>query len=359
MGRSLGCRACRCSPSKAVRRRCTRRRGSRRPRRWSATSWSRPGPRSGTAWCCGRTSAAIVDPGRGERAGQLGAARRRRPRHRDRAGRHGRPHVRRPRRGGRRRGADRQRLHGAGRRPDRPAGADRCGQRRAAGCGDPRRGAGPGGAGPGARVRCRRARPAGSTATRRSTRNWPAGTRPGWRRSADGRRLDRHAVWWQVYPLGATGAEREALPADAGPVPRLQAAARPGCRTWSSLGCNGLALGPGLRVRRRTATTPSTTSASTGGWAPRQDLTELIDGLPRARASGCCSTASSTTSAATSRSSARCSSRGRRAGGGLVRHRPAGDGPDGFGYRDFEGHSALVALDHGNPEVADHVAAGA
>src|SRR5688500_5243216 len=31
-------------------------------------------------------------------------------------------------------------------------------------------------------------------------------------------------------------------------------------------------------------------------------------------------------------------------------------GPDGFGYRDFEGHSALVALDHRNPDVADHVA---
>jgi cyclomaltodextrinase len=31
-------------------------------------------------------------------------------------------------------------------------------------------------------------------------------------------------------------------------------------------------------------------------------------------------------------------------------------GPDGFGYRDFEGHSALVALDHGNPAVAEYVA---
>jgi cyclomaltodextrinase len=29
--------------------------------------------------------------------------------------------------------------------------------------------------------------------------------------------------------------------------------------------------------------------------------------------------------------------------------------PDGFTYRTFEGHGALVALDHGNPEVADHV----
>ena len=53
----------------------------------------------------------------------------------------------------------------------------------------------------------------------------------------------RHAIWWQVYPLGATGAEREALPEDAGAVPRLQQ-----LRAWLphlvSLGCNGLALGP-------------------------------------------------------------------------------------------------------------------
>ncbi|MDQ1662019.1 MAG: cyclomaltodextrinase / maltogenic alpha-amylase / neopullulanase, partial [Blastococcus sp.] len=52
----------------------------------------------------------------------------------------------------------------------------------------------------------------------------------------------RHVVWWQVYPLGATGAERAALPPDAGPVPRLKE-----LHGWLphlvSLGCNGLALG--------------------------------------------------------------------------------------------------------------------
>ena len=150
----------------------------------------------------------------------------------------------------------------------------------------------------------------------------------------------RHAVWWQVYPLGATGAEREALPDGARRRAAAAPAARRGCRTWSSLGCNGLALGPvfesathgydtvdHLRVDRRLGT--------------EQDLTRPDRRLPRDAASGCSSTASSTTSAAASRSSARCWSRGRRAGGRLVpTSTPTATGPDGFGYRDFEGHSA-------------------
>src|SRR3954470_10675223 len=53
----------------------------------------------------------------------------------------------------------------------------------------------------------------------------------------------RHAVWWQVYALGATGAEAERLPDGAPAAPRL---AR--LQDWLphlvSLGCNGLALGP-------------------------------------------------------------------------------------------------------------------
>jgi cyclomaltodextrinase / maltogenic alpha-amylase / neopullulanase len=162
----------------------------------------------------------------------------------------------------------------------------------------------------------------------------------------------RHAVWWQVYPLGATGAEPEALADGAPPVPRLAQ-----LQAWLphlvGLGCNGLALGPvfessthgydtvdHLRVDRRLGT--------------EQDLTDLIDA---------------------------CHARGIRVlldgvfnhvGRDFPRFREVleqgpgaaaagwfdidGDGPDGFGYRDFEGHSALVALDHGNPEVADHVA---
>jgi glycosidase len=164
----------------------------------------------------------------------------------------------------------------------------------------------------------------------------------------------RHAIWWQVYPLGATGAEREALPPGAAAVPRLRE-----LQAWLphlvGLGCNGLALGPvfessthgydtvdHLAVDRRLGT--------------EQDLQDLIDAchaggvrvlldgvfnhvgrdFPRFREvleQGPSSPAAS-----------------------WFHVDPARRGPDGFGYRDFEGHSALVVLDHGNREVADHVA---
>src|SRR5882757_3835456 len=56
-------------------------------------------------------------------------------------------------------------------------------------------------------------------------------------------RWSEHAIWWQVYPLGFTGAEPQALPPDAPPVHRLSHVAG-----WLDhlvgLGCNGLALGP-------------------------------------------------------------------------------------------------------------------
>ncbi|MCU1669104.1 MAG: glycosidase [Blastococcus sp.] len=164
----------------------------------------------------------------------------------------------------------------------------------------------------------------------------------------------RHAIWWQVYPLGALGAEREALPPDAAAVPRLKE-----LHGWLphlvGLGCNGLALGPVVesgthgydtvdhfRVDRRLGT--------------EQDLRELIYG---------------------------CHAAGVRVlldgvfnhvGRDFPRFRevleqgpgspaaawfdvdPSRPGPDGFSYRDFEGHSGLVALDHRNPEVVDHVA---
>ncbi len=52
-----------------------------------------------------------------------------------------------------------------------------------------------------------------------------------------------HAIWWHAYPLGFVGAEREALPADTPPEPRLGRLA-----DWLDhlveLGCNGLVLGP-------------------------------------------------------------------------------------------------------------------
>ena len=53
----------------------------------------------------------------------------------------------------------------------------------------------------------------------------------------------RHAIWWQVYPLGATGAERRGAAAGRRGRPRLTQ-----LEDWLphlvGLGCNGLALGP-------------------------------------------------------------------------------------------------------------------
>jgi glycosidase len=164
----------------------------------------------------------------------------------------------------------------------------------------------------------------------------------------------RHALWWQVYPLGATGAERQALPEGAAPVPRLTQ-----LQAWLphlvGLGCNGLALGPvfessthgydtvdHLRVDRRLGT--------------EQDLTDLVD--------ACHATGVRVLLDGVFNHVGRDFPRFRE----VREHGPAAaaaswfdidadaEGPDGFGYRDFEGHSALVALDHGNPEVADHVA---
>ncbi|TFV86943.1 alpha-amylase family glycosyl hydrolase [Blastococcus sp. CT_GayMR16] len=163
----------------------------------------------------------------------------------------------------------------------------------------------------------------------------------------------RHAIWWQVYPLGATGAERAALPTGAPAVPRLTE-----LQAWLphlvGLGCNGLALGPVFESSTHGYDTVDHLSVDRR-LGTEQDLQELIEA---------------------------CHSRGVRVlfdgvfnhvGRDFPRFRevleqgprsPAAawfdidagrPGPDGFGYRDFEGHSALVALDHGNPEVAEHV----
>jgi cyclomaltodextrinase len=164
----------------------------------------------------------------------------------------------------------------------------------------------------------------------------------------------RHAVWWQVYPLGATGAEREALPPAAAAVPRLKE-----LQGWLphlvGLGCNGLALGPVFESSTHGYDTVDHLSVDRR-LGTEQDLVDLVDAchaggvrvlldgvfnhvgreFPRFREvleQGPESPAASWFDIDASRS-----------------------GPDGFGYRDFEGHSALVALDHGNPEVADHVA---
>ncbi len=165
----------------------------------------------------------------------------------------------------------------------------------------------------------------------------------------------RHAMWWHVYPLGFVGAEPAALPPGSPPVHRL-----PHLVAWLDhvveLGLSGIALGPvfasgthgydtvdHLRIDPRLGT--------------EQDFDDLL---------------------------AACRSRGLRVtldgvfnhvGRGfepfrtVLRHGPGGPTeswfhltwPDGAGpgtepgYADFEGHHALVALNHDEPAVVRYV----
>lgn len=155
-----------------------------------------------------------------------------------------------------------------------------------------------------------------------------------------------HAIWWQVYPLGFVGAEREALPPGSPPVHRL---AR--LEHWLDylleLGCSGLALGPVFA------------SGSHG-----YDTTDFFRVDPRLG-----------DDADFDRLLEACRGRGirvlldgvfnhvgrdfevfRRAEQGDVDARRwfrwHGDRP-----ASFEGHDLLVALDHDEPAVAEHVGA--
>ncbi|URM94974.1 alpha-amylase family protein [Actinomadura madurae] len=152
-----------------------------------------------------------------------------------------------------------------------------------------------------------------------------------------------HAIWWHAYPLGFTGAEREALPGGASPAPRL---AR--LEGWLDhlvgLGCNGLALGPVFASETHGYDTVDHYRVD-----PRlgseDDLRRLIDAA---------------------------SQRGVRVLlDGVFNHVGRGFGPfadvaaqgEASPYRKwfhpdlrtFEGHDRLVTLDHGEPEVADYV----
>ncbi len=160
----------------------------------------------------------------------------------------------------------------------------------------------------------------------------------------------RHAVWWHVYPLGFLGAEKSSAPAT---TPRLRDL-EPWLDHLLGLGANGLMLGPVFASGTHGYDTHDhfTIDSRLG---TEDDLVHLVEA---------------------------CHSRGIRVQlDGVFNHvgrgfpgfadvveRGAGSpyaswfhldfdrpGPDGFGYRTFEGHDALVALDHANPEVSDYV----
>ena len=171
-----------------------------------------------------------------------------------------------------------------------------------------------------------------------------AGSMPTWTDSV---------IWWQVFPLGFTDAEKSALPADAPVTHRL-----PQLIEWLDylieLGCNGLALNPIF-------------AAETHGY-------DIVDHFAVDSRLG--------DDADIDALIAACHQRGvrvlfdgvfnhvGRAFPGFAdvleqREKSAwaqwfhidwdADGYDGFGYRSFEGHGGLVALNHDLPAVADYV----
>ena len=165
-----------------------------------------------------------------------------------------------------------------------------------------------------------------------------------------------HALWWHVYPLGFVGAEPTALPDGAAPVSRLGHLVE-----WLDyvveLGLSGIALGPvfaahthgydtidHLRIDPRLGT--------------EADLVQLVE---QAHARGLRVTLDGVFNHV---------GRGFAPFAEVLRHGPGAPAeswfrlrwPDGAGpgtepeYEDFEGHHALVALNHDEPAVADHVA---
>jgi cyclomaltodextrinase len=159
-----------------------------------------------------------------------------------------------------------------------------------------------------------------------------------------------HVVWWQAHPLTFLGAERTALAAGAGTVPRLRRF-EPWLDYLVELGCNGLALGPIF-------------ASGTHGY----DTIDYYRVDPRLGSED-----------DLRRLLAECHRRGIRVlFDGVFNHvgrdfepfrdvlargresayanwfRLKFDG-DGFDYADFEGHRHLVALNHDEPAVADFV----
>ncbi len=156
-----------------------------------------------------------------------------------------------------------------------------------------------------------------------------------------------HAVWWQVYPLGFTGAEQSALPASAPAVPRLGMLGG-----WldylTDLGCNGLALGPvfaaethgydtvdHFRIDPRLGDEPDLLDLVRQ--AHERGVRVLLDGVFNHVGRGFPRFADVRENGE------------RSAFASWFRRSPAGE------FETFEGHEKLVALNHDEPAVADYV----
>ncbi|MEJ3655078.1 alpha-amylase family protein [Actinomycetes bacterium KLBMP 9759] len=165
----------------------------------------------------------------------------------------------------------------------------------------------------------------------------------------------QHVIWWHVYPLGFTGAERSAAQAGQQPVPRLRAL-EPWLDYLLDLGCNGLALGPvfasgthGYDTIDHFRVDPRLGTEDDLRWlldtCRGKGVHVLLDGVfnhvgrdfPRFR------------------DVLERGAHSRYARWFTLDFEGSGGGTDGFGYRDFEGHRELVALNHSEPEVIEYI----
>ncbi len=164
----------------------------------------------------------------------------------------------------------------------------------------------------------------------------------------------RDTVWWHVYPLGFFGAEKNSLPLDAAPHPRLRSF-EPWLDYLTDLGCNGILLAPLFSSDSHGYDTTDFYNLDSR-LGTNTDLIWFIE---------------------------RCRERNFRVVfDGVFNHVGRSFGPfqdvkhhrqgsrfaswflidwnnthneDGFSYANFEGHHRLVKLNHHNPEVVDYV----
>ena len=160
-----------------------------------------------------------------------------------------------------------------------------------------------------------------------------------------------HAIWWQVYPLGFTGAERAALPAGEAIRHRLRHLI--GWLDYAvELGCSGLLLGPVFASETHGYDTVDHFRID-----PRlgddDDFDALVDAASarglRIALDGVFNHVGRTFPAFAAAESAARGGPGTPASGWFKRDSQSGQ------FSVFEGHHQLVELNHAEPAVADYV----
>lgn len=161
-------------------------------------------------------------------------------------------------------------------------------------------------------------------------------------------------IWWHVYPIGFLGAEKHALPLDAGTHSRLRNF-EPWLKYLVELGCNGLLLAPIF-------------ASSTHGYdtvdhfvidsrlGTNDDFLWFVETCRSLGVKLCLDGVFNHVGrnfgpfldVKTHRQSSRFASWFH-----IDWHNT--DNEDGFSYKNFEGHHALVTLNHNNPEVSQYV----